>query len=222
MKIAFVTECDYYLDGEALGGCDLVLFPFYTGGVVSYNKEIKGVTNFFRTLTNLSKRLKSTVIAGVDTDSYGIVRHSAAAIDGGKLLGISDMTTAYENEKYVGGGTLRVYDTRAGKIGVAVGWDALSSDCVKTLALCGADVIVNIADTVLGGITGVSSRAKAYEFGVPIAVCAYKNAMLCGTNGEMIFSSPQKISVATVRTEKDYHLVTLRRRGKKHNGEHGI
>ncbi|MBP5308037.1 MAG: carbon-nitrogen hydrolase family protein [Clostridia bacterium] len=218
MKIAFVTECDYELSGGA-EGCDLVVFPFFRGGAVSYDKEIKGATNFFRTLTNLSKRLKSTVIAGCDTDSYGMIRHSAAVCDGGKLLGISDMTTVAEKEKYVGGGTLRVYDTRAGKIGLAVGWDSLSSEVVKTLALCGADVIVNVADTVLGGITGVSARAKAYEFGVPIAVCAYRNAMLCGVEGEMVFSSPQKVSVATVGTGKDYHLVTLRRRGKKYNGE---
>ena len=219
MKIAFVTECDYNIAHEALSGCDLVLFPFYNGSTVSYNKEIKGQTNYFRTITNLSKCLKSTVIAGVDTDSYGTVRHSAAVCDGGKLLGISDMTAVSENQKYVCGGTLRVYDTHAGKIGLAVGWDGLSSDCVRVLAFCGADVIVNIADGILSGITGISSRAKAYEFGVPIAVCTYKNAMLCGVNGEMVFSSPQKVSVAAVRTEKDFHSVTFKRRGKKYTGD---
>ena len=41
MKIAFVTECDYELSGGA-EGCDLVVFPFFRGGAVSYDKDIKG------------------------------------------------------------------------------------------------------------------------------------------------------------------------------------
>lgn len=219
MKIAFVTECDYCIAHELVEGCDLIVFPFYYKETVSYNKEIKGVTTFFRTLTNLSKCLKTTVIAGVDTNSYGAVRHSAAVCDNGKLLGISDMTIVPEGEKYIGGGSLRVYETRAGKIGIAVGWDAFSSDCVKTLANCGADIIVNVSDPIIDGNACVSARAKSYEFGVPIAVCAAKNAMLSNADGVMVFTSPQKVSIASVKIERDYHIITLRKRGKKYRGE---
>ena len=125
------------------------------------------------------------------------------------------MTLIRDGEKYIGGGALRVYETRAGKIGIAVGGDMFSSDCIKTLALCGADVIVNVADPVLDSTTNISARAKAYEFGVPIAVCANKNAMLASPSGETVFTSPKKISVANVRTDKEYHIITLRRRGRK-------
>ena len=215
MKIAFVTECDYGVSETFIGGCDVVVFPFYYKEIVSYNKEIKGITGFFRRLTNLSKQLKSVVIAGVDTDSYGSVRHSVAVCDNGKLLGISDMNYVADGEKYIGGGALRVYETRAGKIGVAVAGDMFSSECIKTLALCGADVIINVSDPITDGNTGISARAKAYEFGVPIAVCAHKTAMLADIRGDMVFSSPEKVSVANVRTEKDYHVITVRRRGKK-------
>ena len=219
MKIAFVTECDYTIESEALSGCDLVIFPFFTRETVGYNREIKGITNFFRTLTSLSSRLKATIVAGCDTDSYGFIRHSAAVCDKGKLLGISDMTVIRDGDKYTGGGALRVYDTHAGKTGVAVGADALSSECVKTLALCGADIIVNVSDGFEDGAAIVSARAKAYEFGVPIAICAYKNAALAGTDGNMIFTSPQKITTVNLKAEKDYHLITLRRRGKRRKGD---
>ena len=219
MKIAFVTECDYDLEHERIEGCDVVLFPFFKEHAVSYNTEIRGATNFFKALNNMSKCLKTTVIAGVDTDSYGVLRHSVAVCDNGKLLGISDMNAVCDGEPYTAGGGLRVYDTHAGKIGVAVGEDVLFSDHVKALALCGADVIVNISDPVTDSIFGVSARAKAYEFGVPIAVCAYRYAALIGDGGETVFTSPQKISIANVRVGRDYHLITLRRRGKKYRGE---
>ena len=215
MKIAFVTECDYNLPHEDIAGCNVVIFPFYIKEPISYNREIRGQTVFFRALTNLSKSLKTTVIAGLDTDSYGSLRHSVAVCDGGRLLGISDMTLIADGEKYLGGGSLRVYETHAGKIGVAVGSDMLSSDCVRTLALCGADVIVNVSDPIIDSNVGISARAKAYEFGLPIAVCANKNAMLASPSGEMVFTSPKKISVANVRMDKEFHLITQRRRGRK-------
>lgn len=215
MKIAFVTECDFTVTDEDVADCGLLLFPFYYDGVVSYNKEIKGDTRFFKTLTNLSKCLKTTVIAGVDTDSCGMIRHSAAVCDGGKLIGISDMVVVRDGENYLGGGTLRVYDTKAGSLGVVVGEDVFSSECIRTLTLCGADLIVCVADAVTDGSYCLNARAKAYEFGVPIAVCANKTAMLADINGEMVFASPKKITHATVNVERDYHLITLRRRGRK-------
>jgi len=131
---------------------------------------------------------------------------------------MSDMTGIRDGERYVGGGSLRVYDTRAGRIGIAVGGDMMCSDCIRTLALSGADVIVNVADPVLDANTGISARAKAYEFGVPIAVCANRSAMLASPTGEMVFTSPKKVSVTTVRTDKEYRVITLRRRGKNKRG----
>lgn len=214
MKIAFVTECDYDMTTEGVKDCDLIIFPFYMKETVSYNREIKGTTNFFKTLTGLSRTLKATVIAGVDTDSYGNIRHSAAVCDCGRLLGISDMTIVPDNEKYIGGGSLRVYDTKAGRIGLAVGGDAFSSECIRTLSSCGADYIVHIADPIEDGNAQISARAKAYEFGVPIAVCARGNAMLAAADGRLVFGSPQKITAVNLKIERDYHIITLRKRGK--------
>lgn len=215
MRIALVTECDYAVSPDEVEGCDVVVFPFYYKEPISYNSEIKGLTTFFRTLTNLSKCLKSTVIAGVDTDSYGSLRHSAAVCENGRLLGITDMNAIVDGERYVGGGGLHVYQTHAGRIGVIVGDDVFSSECVRSLAVCGADVIVAVCDPILDCNVGVSARAKAFEFGLPIAVCANKNSMLALPGGELAFCSPQRVTVASVRQDKEYHLVTLRRRGRK-------
>ncbi len=211
MKIAFFTQCDY----DALPmGCDVAVFPFFQGEAVSYNKEIKGITTFFRRLTELSKSRKTAIIAGADTDSYGSVRHSAAVCDGGKLLGISDMTIVSEGERYIGGGGLRVYDTHAGKIGVAVGRDIISSECVRSLAACGADVIVNVMDEITDPCIPINARAKAYEFGVPVAACCKNLAFLATADGEMAFLSPDIMTLATLDTGRDYHTITVRKRGK--------
>ena len=218
MKIAFITECDYFFFAAEAEGCDLVLFPFYRAKVINYGSEIKGDTDFFRTLTGLSKALKATVIAGADTDSYGLIRRSVAVCDNGKLLGISDLLAVSEGEPFTCGAFYRVYDTRAGRVGVAVGSDGASSDCVRALASCGADVIVNIAEK-MDGKTLLSARAKALEFGTPIAVCAEGGACLAGTNGEALFASPMKISTFSVRPGRDYHVVTCRRRGKRFTGD---
>ncbi len=215
MKISFVTECDYNLSHSELVGSDLVLFPFYTEKAISYNKEIKGITSFFRSLTNLSKYLKTTVIAGVDTDSYGSVRHSAAVCDNGKLLGISDMNYVWNEEKYIGGGGFRLFETKAGRIGVAVGNDVICNECVKALSQCGADIIVNISDGLLGGSIGVIARSRAFEFGLPVAVCASKASLLALPNGQMAFCSPAKVTSVEVRTDKNYNIVSMRRRGHK-------
>ena len=83
MKLAFVTECDYFAITDA-DVYDVILFPFYIGKPVDYSAEIAGKTHFFKTLTNLSKSLKTTIIAGVDTNSYGKIRHSAAVCAGRK------------------------------------------------------------------------------------------------------------------------------------------
>lgn len=212
MKIAFVTECDYRAISET-GVYDLIVFPFYIGKPVNYFTEIKGETNFFRTLANLSKSLKSTIIAGVDTDSYGKIRHSVAVMAGGKLLNICDMNSTRAGDGYTAGAELSVCRDGKRKIGIIVGNDIYSGECVKTLALSGAEIIVNVADPVTSALRGVFARARAYEYGVPVAVCAHKQALVAGVDGKIAFSSPSKISTVEIPSVYNYRAVTVRRRG---------
>lgn len=215
MKIAFFTDCIYDVSEDEVSGCDAVVFPFFYGGAVSFSREIKGESDYFKRLANLSKCLKTAVIAGVDTNSYGLIRHSCAVCDGGRLLGISDMNYIYGNGEYTAGSGFKVYDTRAGRIGVMIGDDGFFHDCARTLCLCGADVLLHISDPISGSVTGINARAKAYELGVPIGVCAHKCAMLVSATGEEVFTSPKPCTVASICPERSYNLLTMRRRGQK-------
>lgn len=214
MKIAFVTECDYSAISPE-HGADLVLFPFFTEKPVSYFKEIKGETVFFRMITNLSKTLKAMVIAGVNTDSYGKVRHSATVCFNGKMLAVCDMNSVKNCYDYTAGATYNVFSNGTSKVGVIVGDDLYSTECVKTLALSGADVLVNISDPVTSTLKATFARARAYEFGIPVAVCAHKHSLVASIDGKISYSSPAKISTVIIPPSYNYRLITLRRRSGK-------
>ena len=212
MKLAFVTECDYFAITDA-DVYDVILFPFYIGKPVDYSAEIAGKTHFFKTLTNLSKSLKTTIIAGVDTNSYGKIRHSAAVCANGKLLAVADMNYSKKDDGYTSGVEFALCRDGKHKIGVLVGHDIYSSESAKTLVLSGAEILVHIADPIISSIESVFARARAYECGVPVAVCAHKQAMLAGVDGKIAFSSPSKISAAEIKPVYNYRALTVRRRG---------
>ena len=189
---------------------DLVIF----GGVdkaVSYEKELQGETRFFRDMAALSSRLKSVVVCGCITDTHGHKRKSAAVAERGKLLGVSDMLHAVDTE-VSSGAMLRVYDTKAGKIGVAVAEDLLFPSVMKTLAVCGSECIVCAFENVLP-IHVVLARAHAYCFGVPILLCGRGYSALANEEGELQFATPIAHVTCPLQTKVRYHLIQTRKKG---------
>ena len=149
MEICFVT-CDSVntVWQEKLGSVaksDLLVFGFNGLGLVSYKKELGGETEYFQDIARLSRQLSSVIICGCDTDTYGVFRHSAVIADKGKIVGVSDMVHAIDETEYAAGGSYRVYDTSAGKIGIIVSEDLYFFESTKVLASCDADVIVRVA-----------------------------------------------------------------------------
>lgn len=214
MKIRFVGRGrlrdfkeNYESDGE-----ELILFGFEGMGEVSYEKELKGESGLFEEAALLSKSAKGVAVCGCVTDTRGHKRKSAVVAENGKLVGVSDMINVVDGE--VGAGaSLRIYETKLGRMGVAVAEDILFSEVIRSLALCGSDFIVCPFGRVTDSLTQTLLRAYAYCYGVPIFFCGVGYSMIADVGGSLAFASPQSPITAEFENVKEYHLIETRRRG---------
>lgn len=190
---------------------DITLFSFAGLGAVSYEKELRGESLAFEKTSELSKRLQNVVVSGCITSTRGHKRKSAIVAENGRLIGVSDMLHAIDGE-VASGASLRVYETRVGKMGVVVGEDLFFPEVIKSLALCGSDFIVCVYP-YLQGVEPILLRANAFSYGVPIFFCGNGYAMIADTTGEVAFASTQSPNRMQFTPKKEYHLVETRRCG---------
>lgn len=191
----------------------LLVFGFNGLGLVSYKKELNGETEYFQDVAKLSKQLSSVIICGCETDTYGVFRHSAVIADKGKILGVTDMVHAIDESEFVAGGNFRVYDTSAGKIGVLILEDLFFPESSRVLALCDADFIVCIFKNLENTMPQIMLRACAFSNGVAMGLCAKNYACISDIRGNITVASGSEIVKAKIKIEKDYHLISSRRRG---------
>ncbi len=196
-----------------IGRQKLVLFGYNGLGLVSYKKELEGETEYFHDIARLSNQLSSVVICGADTDTYGVFRHSVVIADKGKILGVSDMAHSIDDSEFVAGGNFRVYDTSLGKIGIIVGEDLFFPESTRVLTLCDADIIVCVLKKLDNLMPQIMLRANAFSNGVPMALVAKNYCTVADIRGNVVISSPSNITKIKVKIEKDYHLISSRRRG---------
>ena len=217
MELSFITNGTvnqvFEENLQKISGSDIVVFGFNGLGLVSYKKELSGETEYFHDLALVSKQLSSVVICGCDTDTYGQFRHSAVIADNGKILGVSDMAHSIDESEFVSGGNFRVYDTKAGKIGIIVAEDLFFPESARVLTLCDADIIICLFKKVEGYMPQIMLRAGAFSNGVPMALCAKNYACISDIRGKVIMSSSSEIVKTKISVEKDYHLISSRRRG---------
>ena len=196
-----------------IGKTDLLVFGFNGLGLVSYKKELAGETEYFQDLASLSKQINGTVICACDTDTYGVFRHSAAIADKGRILGVSDMAHSLDDSEFVSGGSFRVYDTSAGKIGIIVAEDLFFPETSRVLALCDADLIVCLFKSLDSFMPQIMLRASAFANGVAMALCAKNYACVSDVRGEIALASGKDIVKTQIKIERDYRLISSRRRG---------
>ena len=196
-----------------LSDSDVVVFGFNGLGLVSYKKELGGETEYFQDVAKFSKQTSSVVICGCDTDTYGVFRHSAVIADKGKILGVTDMAHAVDDGEFVAGGNFRVYDTSKGKIGILLCEDLFFPESSRVLALCDADVIVCLFKKLDSSMPQIMIRALSFANGVVMALCAEKYATVSDIRGNVVFASAKSLSSTQIKIEKDYHLISSRRRG---------
>ena len=129
MKICFVTKERLSEFWERTGGedADLIFFPLFDDVTVSYERELKGETAYFEDVALLSKACGCTVVCGYNTSTRGIVRSSAVVAENGRILGVSDALSSIDGTRNCGA-FLKVYETGAGRIGVAIVSAAMRTD----------------------------------------------------------------------------------------------
>ncbi len=216
MQVSFITSSALNMVEECLEGLtkkDLVVLGFNGLGLVSYKKELNGETEYFRDIARLSKELSTVIICGCDTDTYGVFRHSAVISDKGRIIGVTDMTYQVEESEYVPGGAFKVYDTSAGKIGIIVGEDLYFPEVARVLSLCDADVIVCIFSKIENQMPQIMQRSSAFANGVPILLCAKNYASVADIRGNISMAGGADLINTQVKTEKNYRLISSRRRG---------
>ncbi len=196
-----------------IGKQDVLVFGFNGLGLVSYKKELAGETEYFHDVASLSRQTESVVICGCDTDTYGVFRHSAGLADNGKILGVSDTVHTIDESEFVPGASFRVYDTSKGKIGLIVGEDLYFPEVSRVLALCDADFIVCLFKKPDGAMPQIMLRAMSFSNGVCMALCSKNYACVSDVKGNVSVAGTSDIVKAKVKTEKDYRLISSRRRG---------
>ena len=198
---------------DQIHGSNVLVFGFNGLGLVSYKKELNGETEYFQDVAKLSKQISGVVISGCDTDTYGVFRHSAVIADKGKILGVSDMAHSVDDSEFVAGGNFRVYDTSAGKIGIIVREDLFFPEVSRVLTLCDADIIICIFNKTENSMPEIMLRASAFANGVVMAMCAENYALVSDIKGEVLVAGSKQTVKAKIKIEKDYHLISSRRRG---------
>jgi predicted amidohydrolase len=217
MKICFVTEGsleDFWENGlRDVGAPDLLVFGFHGLKSLSYKKELDGETEYFHDVAILSRELSCTVVCGCYTETYDTRRASAVIADKGRILGVSDMAHALHGGELACGGGFRVYDASACKIGLLIGEDLFFPEAGRVLTLCDAELVLSVFPPLESALPQVVMRATAFCNGVTVAMCSTGACQIADIKGEIALESRAKIVRADVNLQKDYHLISCRRRG---------
>lgn len=187
MKVkVFIPGTDIIKKAHKNQDYDIVVNGFNQTERIRYSKELNGETCRLKTLAECSENTAKTYICAFDTDNYGIIKHSAGVFDCGKLLGISDMTVAYSGSPYMPGAHGKLYDTKSGKIAVAIGDDLYRYELFKSFAVCGAEAVIAIRQDGSSEMNGVLLRAYSYLLGFPILLVSKDKAIASNVKGELI------------------------------------
>ncbi|MBE7085763.1 MAG: hypothetical protein E7366_01235 [Clostridiales bacterium] len=213
MRICFVNRenVKQFRERYDVKAADLFVFGFNDTQTVSYERELHRETTFFEEMVKFSKESNACTVCGCWTDMKGLKRKSAVVANEGKLLGVSDAIHSLDGA-INGGGELRVYETKAGKIGVIIAEDLYFPEIARDLALFGCDCIVCPFDKKMSSIHSALLRAEAFFYGTPLLFCAKEYCMLADGKGEVVFATPQSPAYADLELTKEYHFVETRRR----------
>lgn len=123
-----------------------------------------------------------------------------------RMVHITDYTGFHEQGYYSPGDTgAPVYETRYGKIGVAICYDRHFPEYMRALALAGADLVVVPQAGVVGEVADrlyeAEMRTTAFQNGYHVALCNRVGredtldfageSFVCGPYGEIIARAPQ-------------------------------
>jgi len=188
------------------------------GDVSALAEPIPGPTvDAFRTA---AARLGVVVVLNLFEREDAHTYDTSPVIDAdGRLLGrtrmvhITDYECFHERGYYAPGDTgAPVYDTRAGRIGVAICYDRHYPEYMRALALAGADLVVVPQAGAVGewpdGLFEAEMRVAAFQNGYFVALCNRTGAEECLTfAGESFVTAPDGRVVARAPRLEDHTLI---------------
>ncbi len=209
MKVKVVTDITALSSDEA----DLIIAPCETP-TVYYKRELTGETSILKKLAEITEQRDFALISPFDTDNYGIVKRSAGVFSDGKLIGISDMTTAFEDSPYMPSASSSLYHLKCGKIGVAVSDDLYSYELFRAFTVCGANLCVVIKNDKFKQTDEIVVRAYSYLLGIPIVYYSKNFRFSSDCKGEIVEKSNSDAVFETL-TAVEYHIKFSRTRFNK-------
>ncbi len=180
------------VESAAARGAKLVCFPelaftrFYPqhpakGDVAKLAEPVPGpITNL---LCGLARKRRVVIVANLFERDRRHCFDSSPVIDAdGRILGctrmvhITEYALFHEQGYYApGDGAARVYDTRAGKVGVAICYDRHFPEYMRGLALHGAELVVVPQAGTVGewpdGLYEAEMQTAAFQNGYFVALC---------------------------------------------------
>jgi N-carbamoylputrescine amidase len=217
------------LEEAAARGARLAVFaelafePFYpqrpaTPATLAMAEPIPGpITRAFQ---ELAARLDIVVVLNLFERDGDRTYDTSPVIDaGGSLLGctrmihITDYACFHEQGYYAPGDTgVRVYDTRAGRVGVTICYDRHYPEYMRALGVAGADLVVVPQAGAVGewpeGLYEAEMRVAAFQNGYFTALCNRVGAEECLTfGGESFVCAPDGRIVARAPADQDAILL---------------
>ena len=212
MRVCLVNEGKLSGLGEELEGESPQIVCISSVGLVDYEKEIEGKTGRLRAVAKLSQRLSCVVVCGCETDAKGLRRRSAIVSEGGRILGISDMSHAIDGNCNCGFG-LKCYDTAAGRLGVLVGEDLYFPEAVKVLVQSACDLVLCAFGKIEGDKELVLMRCYSFCYGVCLCMAGEGYSQITAADGSVLLTTPRKIETTEVGGKRRFHLIETRRSG---------
>ena len=214
MKIKVDYKNKLPQNDDLIGDFDLLINGFNCADKIYYGKELSGKTKTLKELCALTHEFKKPIISAFDTDNYGLKKKSAGVFEKGKLLGICDSSTLIGDSDYLPGTNAKLYDLSVCKLGVLVQDDLFSFTLFKSLAVCGAEIIVCLTDFDKKDIYTILTRAYSFLLGVPIVLTYTNGCIVSNVKGEQ--TTEVESNVYEVLQTLEFVLKTTKTRLIKH------
>lgn len=217
MKVCVVTQRQSPLN-IPLPAADIAMFDFWSLGRVDFAAEISAKSNKLQAVAQNSLKQGCACLCGCITNSRGLIRKSVVVADGGKLLGITDMSYVLDGEEYKGGGVAGVYALHGYRVGVCVQNDLMFPEFIKIFSQLGCNILCVHSDNLLDGALPQLTRSYAYLYGLPIVTAANGVAFFADGNGVLACTN-RPIALFECGTKSSYRAVTVKHRGLAENAK---
>ena len=164
LKIAYLkTERLSYAQIECYVDSDIFAVIARDYSKICVKDELSGRSEKLLTLAKTLQKVKGLCFVPMTTDNFGVVRKSVAVFLSGKLIRLVDATLVDEKgfTSAFGYKTVTFGDV---KIGVAVGRDLISDDCLKVFSLTDCDLIINLSGDFYDFSTETLVSALSYLY----------------------------------------------------------